>query len=46
MSTTIDAHDAAFVLVVTGAAMLWPPLALVIGGAWLAVMVLLAERKT
>lgn len=37
--------DASFVLVVTGAAMLWPPLALLVGGAYLGVLQLLAWRE-
>lgn len=33
--------DAAFVLVVAGAAMVWPPLALIVGGAFLGLLKLL-----
>ena len=46
MSATVTALDAAFVLAVTGAAMLFPPLGLLVGAAWLAVLVVVADRRT
>lgn len=38
--------EAAFVLIVTGAALIWPPLALVVGGAFLLGLAYLHDRRT
>lgn len=38
--------ETAFVLLVTGAAMIWPPLALIVGGAFLAALAYIADRRT
>lgn len=37
--------DAAFALSVTGAAMIWPPLALVVAAAWFGLSAWLADRR-
>jgi len=38
--------DAAFVLAVTGAAMVWPPLALLVGAGFLGAQAVLADRRS
>lgn len=38
--------DASFVLAVTGAAMLWPPLGLLVGAGYLAVQAIVADRRS
>ncbi len=37
--------DASFVLAVTGAALVWPPLALLVGAGYLAVQAVVADRR-
>ena len=46
MKATVAALDAAFVFAVCGAAMIFPPLGLAVGAAWLAVLVVVADRRT
>ena len=46
MTATVAALDAAFVFAVVGAAMIFPPLGLAVGAGWLAVLVIVAERRT
>lgn len=38
--------EAAFVLLITGAALIWPPLALVVGGAFLLGLAYLHDRRS
>jgi hypothetical protein len=38
--------EAAFVLVVTGAAMIYPPLALVVAAAYLIALAVVSDRRT
>lgn len=38
--------EAAFVLLVTGAALAWPPLALLVGGGYLVALAVVADRRT
>lgn len=38
--------EAAYALVVAGAAMLWPPLALVVAAAYLIALAVVADRRT
>ena len=38
--------DAAFVLAVTGAALIYPPLALIVGAGFLAAQAVLADRRS
>ena len=38
--------ETAFVLLVTGAALVYPPLALLVGGAFLAILAFVADRRT
>ena len=42
----VSVLDAAFALSVTGAAMLFPPLALVVAAGWFALSAFLADRRT
>jgi len=42
----IDVLDAAFVLLVTGAAMLWPPLALIAAAVFLVATWAITDRRT
>lgn len=42
----VSAHDVAFILAVVAGAMIYPPLALVVGAAWLAVTVVVADRRS
>jgi hypothetical protein len=37
--------EAAFVLAVTGAALIWPPLALLVGAGFLAVLAFIVDRR-
>ena len=37
--------EAAFALVVTGAAMVWPPLALIVAAAYLIALAVVADRR-
>ena len=46
MTATVSALDAAFVFAVTGAAMVFPPLGLLVGFAYLAVIIVLHDRRT
>jgi len=41
----VDALDAAFALAVTGAALVWAPLALLVGAGFLAVLAFLGWRE-
>ena len=38
--------EAAFVLAVTGAALIYPPLGLIVGAAFLAILAFVADRRT
>ncbi len=38
--------DASFALAVTGAALIWPPLALLVGAAYLGVQAFVADRRS
>jgi hypothetical protein len=42
---TISAQDAAYALVVAGAAMIWPPLALIVAAAFLIVALIVNDRR-
>ncbi len=46
MKATVSAIDAAFVFAVCAGATIFPPLGLLIGAAWLAVLVVVADRRT
>jgi len=46
MTATVSALDAAFVFAVTAGAIVFPPLGLAIGAVWLAVLVIVADRRT
>jgi hypothetical protein len=46
VTVLVSAHDVAFLLAVVGAAMIFPPLALLVGAAWLVVLVVIGERRT
>jgi len=46
MSATVSALDAAFVFAVVAGATIFPPLGLAIGAVWLAVLVVVADRRT
>lgn len=43
---TISLLDAAYALLVAGAAMLWPPLALIVAGAYLVATWAITDRRT
>ncbi len=42
----IEITDAAYVLLVAGAAMLWPPLALIVAGVYLVAVWAITDRRT
>lgn len=44
--TPVSVLDAAFVLAVTGAAMVYPPLALLVGAAFFGLIAFLADRRS
>ena len=46
MNATVSAFDAGFILAVTGAASVWWPLGLLMGAIWLAVTVVVTDRRT
>jgi hypothetical protein len=41
----VSVLDASFVLAVTGAAIIWPPLALIVGAGYFALSAFLADRR-
>ena len=45
MKATVAALDAAFVFAVCAGATIFPPLGLAIGAVWLAVLVVVADRR-
>lgn len=46
MTTLVERYaEMAFVLLVTGAAMLYPPAALLVGGAFYAVLAMVSDRR-
>ena len=45
MKATVSAIDAAFVFAVVAGATIFPPLGLAIGAVWLAVLVVVADRR-
>lgn len=46
MTHTVASLDAAFVFAVTAAAMIYAPLGLLMGAAWLGVLVAIADHRT
>lgn len=46
MNHTVASLDAAFVFAVVGAAIIFPPLGLLMGAAWLGVLVAIADHRT
>jgi len=45
MTASLSALDAGFVFAVTGAAMLWPWLALIVAAAWMVALFIEGERR-
>jgi hypothetical protein len=45
VKATVAALDAAFVFAVCAGAMIFPPLGLAVGAVWLAVLVVVADRR-
>ena len=46
MTASLSALDAGFVFAVTGAAMLWPWLALIVAAAWMVALVVVHDRRS